>query len=170
MWKNFLDVSIWPSIEGFKTQAEYSRKGLNWNTFENNVNHYKQHIKTFSSVISIFSITSMPDLIIWFKKNKMEYNGTLLTNPIECSITCLPLDTKKLIIQAYKKFIKKYTPILNRTDIEQMKEWLTYMTSRDDTHLLTKFKKEQIRLDTLRNESFTDTFPEHAIWYKNISV
>ena len=170
MWKNFLDVSIWPSIEGYKAQAEYSRKGLNWNTFENNVNHYKQHIKTFSSVISIFSITSMPDLIIWFKKNKMEYNGTLLTNPIECSITCLPYNTKKLIIQAYKKFIKKYTPILNRTDIGQMKEWLTYMTSRDDTHLLAKFKKEQERLDNLRNESFTDIFPEHTTWYKNILV
>ena len=112
----------------------------------------------------------MPDLIIWFKKNRMAYNGTLLTNPIECSITCLPNETKKLIIQAYKKFIKKYTPILNRTDIEQMKEWLTYMTSRDDTHLLKRFKKEQERLDFLRNESFIDTFPEYATWYKNILV
>ena len=170
MWKNFLDVSVWPSIEGFESKAEYSRKGLNWNTFKYNVDHYKQHIKTFSSVISIFSITSMPDLIIWFKKNRMAYNGTLLTNPIECSITCLPNETKKLIIQAYKKFIKKYTPILNRTDIEQMKEWLTYMTSRDDTHLLKRFKKEQERLDFLRNESFIDTFPEYATWYKNILV
>ena len=170
MWGNFLDISIWPSIEGFKAQAEYARKGLKWDTFEHNVNHYKKHIKTFSSVISIFSITSMPDLIIWFKKHRMAYNGTLLTNPIDCSITCLPSESKKLIIQMYKKFIKKYTPILNRTDISQMKEWLTYMTSRDDTHLLKSFKREQIRLDSLRNESFLDTFPEYETWYKNILV
>ena len=46
---------------------------------------------------------------------------------------------KKMIIEMYKKFIKKYTPILNRTDITQMKQWLTYMTSRDDTYLLKSF-------------------------------
>ena len=168
MWENFQDVSIWPSIEGYKTQAEYSRKGLNWNTFLSNVEHYKKHIKTFSSVINIFSITSMPDLILWFKKNRMEYNGTLLTDPPIYSVTCLPEESKKLVIQVYKKFIKKYTPILNRTDIVQMKEWLTYMTSRDDTHYLKSFKREQMRLDSLRNESFVDVFPEHAVWYKNI--
>ena len=166
MWKNFKDVSLWPSIEGYRAQAEFSRKGLNWNNFENNVNHYKKHIKTFSSVISIYSITSMPDLIIWFKKQRVGYNGTLLTNPPECSITSLPSDAKKLVIQVYRKFIKKYSPILNRTDIEQMKEWLTFMNSKNTSHLLPMFKREQTRLDTLRNESFIETYPEYATWFK----
>ena len=166
MWKNFKDVSLWPSIEGYRAQAEFSRKGLNWNNFEKNVNHYKKHIKTFSSVISIYSITSMPDLIIWFKKQRVGYNGTLLTNPPECSITSLPSDAKKLVIQVYRKFIKKYSPILNRTDIEQMKEWLTFMNSKNTSHLLPMFKREQTRLDTLRNESFIETYPEYATWFK----
>jgi hypothetical protein len=42
------------------------------------------------------------------------------------------------------------------------------MNSKDDSHLLEDFKKEQTRLDLLRNESFADTFPEFATWYKNI--
>jgi len=168
LWENFQDASIWPSIEGFKAQAEYSRKGLKWNIFENNVNHYKKHIKTFSSVINIFSITSMPDLILWFKKQKKDYFGTLLTNPSYYSITCLPVESKKFIIQLYKKFINRYNKLLNESDIEQIKSWLTYMTSKNDSRLLKNFKQEQTRLDLLRNESFEKTYPEYVTWYKNI--
>ena len=48
LWKNLKDVSLWPSIEGYKERAEYSRKGLDWNTFENNVKHFDQvHINFF---------------------------------------------------------------------------------------------------------------------------
>ena len=87
----------------------------------------------------------MPDLIIWFKKQRVGYNGTLLTNPPECSVTYLPDEAKKLVIQVYRKFIKKYSPILNRTDIEQMKEWLTFMNSKNTSHLLPMFKREHPR-------------------------
>ena len=44
------------------------------------------------------------------------------------------------------------------------------MNSVDNSSLLPKFKKEQQRLDALRNESFEKVFPEFEIWYKNISV
>ena len=167
MWKNFKDVSVWPSIEGFKSHAEYSRKGLNWKTFENNVTHYRKHIKTFSSVINIFSIISMPELILWFKKQRLDYYGTILRHPSIYSITCLPKDTKSLINKKYKTFLQKYR-IFTKYDIKQIKDWLIFMNSKDDSHLLTEFKKEQTRLDSLRNESFEKTFPEYASWYKNI--
>lgn len=167
MWKHFKDVSLWPSIEGFKKHAEYSRKGLSWNTFAKNVYHYRRHIKTFSSVINIFSILSMPELILWFKQHRIDYFGTILTNPSIYSVTCLPKETKTLINKKYKQFLQKYT-IFNEYDIKQIKDWLVYMNSKDDSHLLKDFKKEQTRLDLLRNESFKQTFPEYATWYKNI--
>tara|TARA_Y100001938_G_C8092100_1_gene435653 strand:+ start:2452 stop:3657 length:1206 start_codon:yes stop_codon:yes gene_type:complete len=167
MWKNFKDVSIWPSIEGYKSHAEYSRKGLNWNTFENNVTHFRKHIKTFSSVINIFSISSMPELILWFKKQRIDYYGTILMHPSYYSVTCLPKESKSFINNKYRRFLQKYR-IFNKYDIKQIKDWLVFMNSRDDSHLLPEFKKEQIRLDLLRNESFESTFPEYESWYKNI--
>ena len=42
------------------------------------------------------------------------------------------------------------------------------MTSSDDSNLLNDFKVETERLDSLRRESFIDTFPEFAIWYTNL--
>ena len=42
------------------------------------------------------------------------------------------------------------------------------MTSSDDSNLLHDFKIETERLDSLRRESFTDTFPEFATWYKTL--
>jgi hypothetical protein len=43
-----------------------------------------------------------------------------------------------------------------------------FMKNKDDSHLLTDFKREQTRLDLLRNESFESVFPEFTSWYKNI--
>ena len=42
------------------------------------------------------------------------------------------------------------------------------MNSVDDTHLAGKFKDWNTTLDNSRSESFIDTFPELADWYKTI--
>ena len=67
-----------------------------------------------------------------------------------------------------KKFIKEYRPILTTYDLEQIKNWLSYMTSADESSQLLAFKQETERVDKLRNESFAETFPEFASWYESI--
>ena len=57
-----------------------------------------------------------------------------------------------------KNLLKNMIPILN-DDIKQMIEWLKYMNSSDTSHLLPKFKQEQIRLDSL----------EKRVFYRHIS-
>ena len=168
MWKNFKNVSLWPSIEGWEKQAEYSRKGLSWKKFVNNSEKFNKYINTYSSVISIYSIYTMPELIMWFKKQRKDYFGTLLLNPSYLSVTCLPQESKDLIIQKYKKFIYENKNILKNHEIEQMLSWLRYMKSTDDSYLLSEFKKEQEKLDNSRNESFTVIYPEFSKWYTNI--
>ena len=168
MWSNFKTVSLWPSIEGWKDQAEYSRKGLSWDKFIHNAQIFEEHITTFSSVISIYSIYTMPELMLWVKSINKDFFGTLLQQPSYLSITCLPSISKKLIISKYKDFIYKHKQDLTPYDIEQMLSWLKYMNSSDTSHLLSKFKQEQERLDLLRNESFESVYPEYASWYKNI--
>ena len=168
IWKSFKNVSLWPSIEGWEKQAEYSRKGLSWKKFIDNSEKFNNYIKTYSSVISIYSIYTMPELILWFKKQRKDYFGTLLLNPSYLSITCLPHKSKETIIQKYKKFIYENKSILTTYEIEQMLSWLRYMKSTDDSHLLSDFKKEQERLDMYRNESFDLVYPEFSEWYRSI--
>ena len=64
LWSNFKKVSIWPSIEGYGSRVEYARKGLSWTKFEKHAIMFREHIQTVSCVINIYSITSMPDLIL----------------------------------------------------------------------------------------------------------
>jgi len=168
LWSNFKKVSIWPSIEGYGSRVEYARKGLSWTKFEKHAIMFKEHIQTVSCVINIYSITSMPDLIIWCKRNGFDFYGSTQIEPSYQKVTCLPKESKQQVLNIYKKFIKEYRPILTSHDLEQIKNWLSYMTSADESSQLVSFKQETERVDKLRNESFVDTFPEFASWYESI--
>jgi hypothetical protein len=161
-------VKLWPSVDGYGTRAEYNRKGLEWKTFERNCLTFKDYISSISSVVSIYSITSMPDLILWCKKNNFNYYGTTLIEPDYLSITCLPQNAKKSIVSLYKKFAYDNSSELDSSDLAQIRNWLLFLKNKDDSHLLKKFKMEQQRLDVLRDESFESVFKEYVSWYKNI--
>lgn len=167
-WDKFKSVKLWPSVDGYGTRAEYNRKGLEWETFERNCLTFKDYISSISSVVSIYSITSMPDLILWCKKNNFNYYGTTLIEPDYLSITCLPQNAKKSIVSLYKKFTYEYSSELDSRDLAQIRNWLLFLKNKDDSHLLKKFKMEQQRLDVLRDESFESVFKEYVSWYKNI--
>lgn len=168
MWSNFKSVTLWPSCEGMHSKGEYSRKGLDWKNFEKNVAKFSNNIGTISSVISIWSITAMPDFIIWLKRNDLTFYCTTLTGPDFASVTCLPKDSKSMINRMYKRFLEKYSQHLNNHEIDNLKNILSYMNGKDDSHLLSTFKTYNDTLDTSRDEKFTDVYPEFASWYKNI--
>ena len=168
LWTNFKKVSLWPSVDGYGSRVEYTRKGLSWPKFEKHAIMFKDHIQTISCVINIYSITSMPDLILWCKRNGFDFYGSTQTDPSYQKVTCLPKESKKQVLAIYKKFIKEYRTILTVYDLEQIKNWLSYMTSADESNQLLAFKQETERVDKLRNESFIKTFPEFASWYTTI--
>lgn len=168
LWSKFLSVKVWPSCEGFGERGEYSRKGLSTETFKANVLKFKKYIQTVSVVSSIWSITNLPDFMIWCKKNGIQFYITTLIDPPHASVTCLPKEAKSTINQMYRKFLNQYKDFLMTTEIENILHMLSYMNGRDDSHLLPEFKEFNTRLDLLRNESFPETFPEFKAWYENI--
>ena len=168
LWNNFKNVKVWPSVDGFGKQNEYSRKGFNWEQFKENVDYYSKHIESFSSVIHMYSIWSMPEFILWAKKKKFKVHGTTLIAPAHQSITCFPKDVKKRINNKYKDFFIRYLSILDNDEVNMIKSWLTYMNSVDNSHILHEFKKANDKLDASRDEAFLDFYPEHESWYKNI--
>jgi hypothetical protein len=168
LWSHFKKVNLWPSCEGMGSRGEYSRKGLDWSKFAANVDQFSNHITTISSVISIWSITAMPDFILWIKKKDLTFYCTTLTGPDFASVTCLPKEAKQNINKMYKHFLTKYKNYLTVHEIDNLKNILSYMNGRDDSHLLPSFKNYNETLDASREENFLDTYPEFATWYKNI--
>tara|TARA_R110000803_G_scaffold150985_4_gene216182 strand:+ start:5163 stop:6428 length:1266 start_codon:yes stop_codon:yes gene_type:complete len=168
LWSNFKSVSLWPSIDGYGKKAEYTRSGLSWDTFEKNTITFADRITTLSAVISIYSITSMPNLILWCKKYNLSFNGTTLLNPSHQSVTCLPLATKNKITALYTAFISNYANLLESYEISDINDWVSYMNSKDDSDKLLEFKQYNDKLDKNRKESFMEIFPEYASWYSAI--
>lgn len=168
LWSNFNNIKLWPSCEGYGSRVDYSRKGFSWQQFEENVNYYKEYIQTISAVINIYSISTMPEFILWAKSKNLNVHGTTLIDPSHMSVTCLPKEAKKQINQKFKKFLLSKYEIISKQELEMIKSWLTYMNSTDDSHLLKEFKDFNTKYDLTRNENFESTFPEYAEWYKTI--
>lgn len=166
LWSKFKKVELWPSIEGYEKQAEYGRKGLNWNTFTDNLEHFRQYIDNVSVTSSIYSISTIPELIYYLKNRGIGFHITNLTFPYILSTTVLPNNAKKDIILKFKKLID--SNILEHYEIENVKGALKYLTSKNDSSLLPQFKKYTQDLDQSRSESFESVYPEFASWYKTI--
>jgi hypothetical protein len=110
----------------------------------------------------------MPELLLWAKNNSLSVHGTTLINPSYMSITCLPKESKREINLKFKKFLRSYWQLFTFEELDMIKSWLSYMNSKDNSHLLNDFKKFNDKYDLTRNENFEATFPEYAVWYKNI--
>ena len=131
-------------------------------------NYYKDYIQTISAVISIYSISTMQELLLWAKNINLNVHGTTLIDPPYMSITCLPKETKREINLKFKKFLMSNHKLFTLQELDMIKSWLSYMNSIDNSHFLKDFKKFNDKYDQTRNESFESTFPEYASWYKNI--
>lgn len=167
LWKHFKKVELWPSIEGFEEQAEYGRKGLDFELFKENSLRFSEYITTYSLVSSVYSISSNIELIKWIKLQGKTFNITNLVNPIYLSTTILSKDMKKFIMSKYKKELYGIKN-LSSYEINSILDSLRHMNSKDDSNYIGKFKKFNTNSDLYRNESFEAVYPEFAEWYRNI--
>lgn len=172
LWKKFKKVNLWTSCDGYKNVSEYVRKELVWEEFESNVEKVKPYVTTISSVVSILTIYSMPDLLLWGKRKNIPVFGTTLVTPSYYSLQILPENEKRNILIYYKSFIENNKKDLHISDIRHMSDWLKYMKGElpDKEKLSSLFKKNTGLLDRNRNENFTDVVPQLADWYNGIKI
>lgn len=167
LWKNFKKVDLWPSIDGFGDQAEYSRKGLDFDLFKSNSIKFSEYINTYSIVSSVYSITSNIELIKWIKSMNKSFNITNLVTPNYLSTTIFSKSVKKDIISKYKNELYSLKE-LSTYEVNTILDSLKHMNSRDDSSMSAVFKEKNTQSDLFRNESFESVYPELSEWYKNI--
>lgn len=170
IWSKFKKVTLGISIDDLGPRAEYFRHGTRWSVIEKNlqtlVEKYPQIIRSVNCTINIMNVYYFPEIyeytVLSGLIDPVEFNVNLLLDPDELRVDVLPLEMKRKISTRLKKFKfklqcmdKKFHYVLK--DINSI---LNFMNAFDKSHLLPVFREKTVRLDQLRGEDFSSTYPE----------
>lgn len=166
LWKQFKEVNLVFSLDGFGRAVEYSREGFNHSRFMRNFEELRknEHINFASHCVSsIFSVLSIPDYIKFCQLNGIgDFSITCIVFPPHYSPSILSSDLKKIVRELYQEKMSTidydYDFIL--ADMDQIPERPLLMR--------TVFKQTTAKLDKLRKRSFCDYFPLFSDWFQSI--
>ena len=170
LWNQFESVSLSISIDDIGSRAEYFRHGTKWEVIEKNLKtlfDFHPHIeRTINCTINIMNVFYLPEIIKYFFDLELiaphDFNFNLLLDPIEYRIDGLPKKMKQKTRNKLTKF-KFYLQGQNEKyhhTINDLGNILNFMDAQDLSENLPLFKQTTLKLDTLRNENFTETFSE----------
>jgi hypothetical protein len=173
-WKLFDDVRVAASLDTFGARAEYSRSGTDWNAIVQNRREMIEASPTtyfeLTPTVSIFSVYNLFEFHkTWVEEGLLDINNiriNILTHPRYFSITILSKELKDKIAGIYKEYVKwlqennAWAHIIK--DVEGIVE---HMYSADHSNLIPDFIKHVEAIDNVRNEKFTETYPEYKdLW------
>jgi hypothetical protein len=155
LWNEFRAIDIQVSIDGIEQQFEYNRWPARWIEVLPNIIFYNREMPllvpemrlSISHSVSVFTIWHLPEFIDWAQRLELPapYLG-LVSRPEHYSITVLPEQAKKALDQ------RLVAPLLEPV---RRAMWASDGTERLD--ILMRYVKI---LDTHRDQSFPDTYPE----------
>lgn len=190
LWKQFKKVKVGFSIDAVDERNHYIRYPSDWNTIVTNLHkldNTPDNIEvSIATAIQILNIKHLPELAKWkitqnFKKINFGnitdgvqagggiLNMHLLYIPTFLSIRCLPAADK---IQVHKIFAE-FSNWLHENYRQDEDFWknnpygwprwqaiLDFMDAKDQSDELLAFKEYIENLDSIRSNSFVETFPE----------
>jgi len=169
LWNKFDSVSIGASLDAEGPRAELMRKGTVW---EETVANRKRMLEVCPQVDFYISATvglSNALHVTDFHKSWVEqglikpqdFNFNLLQYPMWQRMDLLPQNEKDKVTAKYKAHIEwlKSQDHLTRAS-KGFESALDWMNKKDMTRHLPTFVGETRKYDKIRNENFTDVFPE----------
>lgn len=171
MWKHFPNIEIWASIDAIGEQGELVRKGFKWKKVQENLLRIRDEAPNIklgiTPTISVWNIFNYCEMFDWMYKegfisaeNPPRLN--ILTYPDWASITVLPMDARKKLIQKFKGYIAKFAG--NDEDIHLRNDFRvlvqTLWSGKDDKAAMRKFFQENDQMDGFRNEELDEVVPQ----------
>lgn len=181
------ELIIFTSVEATNSQAEYSRFGLDYEQFWNNVDKILNklpkvtiNIMATYNALSAFTYSDLVDKVFEYKKkyaNEQRYwvsalqlDTSYLRWPRHLSVKILEEDHKELILESAKKAlyygIKEFTKDnygFSNVEIQKIKRLYDYAKGTSDFDVV-KYRKDFVRFvneyDKRRSTNFLETFPE----------
>lgn len=167
LWKNFTDVRLIVSLDGYKEVNDYIRHGSQYDEILQNIQKIKNeapHVKfTVNSVASIMSMHSLPDVWkdILLKKicGPEDILFSICYYPVEFNPTVLTIESKKEVQELFNKFIKwlhqHYSTKNAMPLIKKCLGLIEYMLSKDNSHLIIESKQTLSVQDNFRKTDFS---------------
>jgi radical SAM protein with 4Fe4S-binding SPASM domain len=170
VWKKFDKVKVHASLDASGPRAEYLRKGTQWPRIENNrvrmLERAPQVEFTIVSTISLFNAWHISDFHLdWVERGLVEASRIrpiVLSFSQDMSTKVMPAKFKQRVatklIHNLSRIEKIHGPCeVLRKDYQSIVE---FMNSEDHCFMLENFKRNNDRIDSVRNESLQTVFPE----------
>lgn len=177
--KSYENVDIYASIDGIGKQAEYSRKGTDWNKILTNIKKcIELNIRfNISCTVSIFNVYEIPTIVDYFIKLGVEPNyiqlSNILTFPTHYKINILPENIKTDIVNRLDNHLNSMdqdTRNIFEHRYESIKNFLASDYSKDLSKDLKTLVEQTNKLDEIRQESFVEIFPYYKDWIENLNL
>jgi sulfatase maturation enzyme AslB (radical SAM superfamily) len=189
LWKEFKEVKIGVSIDGYGPVNDYIRDRSKWKMILNNLNKLNEAEGNYnvwlSFTVQALNIIYLPELIKWkLTSNLQVINGythkrIISTHPLHSpkylSVKMLPAEVKEQIAEQFlelKKWFNEWIEVAElKEDLEKsyrsainkiVDGYINFMNSEDLTEHFDKFCWSLNKLDILRSQSFEKSLPEFA--------
>ena len=107
LWKKLDQVIVYPSIDSIGSQGEYIRSGFKWEQFEANFNKIKNYVGCLHSVLSVYNVFSISDLIMWAHSKDAMLSIFPAYHPVEISASVLPPEIRSAAANRILKLISE---------------------------------------------------------------
>ena len=182
-WKEFKEVRIGLSIDHYGDRANYIRNGsVKWNKIETNIRTLKGYPNLkywIQPTISLMNVYTLTDMHKYFFENNLipDVNSimfNILYNPQHWSVKILPRNIKNDIQEKIRVHVEWFTENGGAPPaIEQFITLSKYLDESFELEQENRFIRDFIfrtnQLDSFRNESFPETFPEYREWWEEIT-
>ena len=176
LWKQFQFVNIGASLDASHKQGEYQRKNIIWSdVVENRKKIIKELPDANFNIIPTVGILNVYNILHFHKEwvelglldiNRIDIN--LLSEPKGYNIQDLPEYHKERILKLYNEHIEWVKTYDNSSKaVNEFTKVINYIKKEGSFEYLSHFLEFNKKLDSIRDESFFEVFPEYSDleWY-----
>ena len=161
----FKSANIGFSIDAIGEKNEYIRNGSKWDDILSNLKRYMDDCEQYANVsigvratITPWNIYHYEENYDFFKKMGIQATGVWCDDKPWNDVRYLPNKIKDAVIEKLSLY-KNDTPWIK--EFKKIKKWLA-TTPNDHEQLQNSFMEFNNKIDKVRSEKFSDTFPEYA--------
>lgn len=113
-WKEFKEINVCVSVEGYKEMNEFIRFPSVWTKLENNIQQIKKLSEEYPSIrmqihvtFSAFNCIEIPELLTWIKENSFQAHFNYVFHPDIFDPMHLPDDLKQIAMDNFLMWCDK---------------------------------------------------------------
>jgi organic radical activating enzyme len=172
LWKQFRAVGVGISLDGVGKYHEYLRYPARQTILEKNLallDEQPKHIRAwFACTVSWMNLPHLPDFLLWVvqknfckigrRNDRLPISFHLLHKPLHLNLQAIPSSAKEFVTERVREkwagMQELFSPEDQRLFSEFLSKTIRYMNRKDESALWPQHLEKNLRLDSLRGQSF----------------